>query len=311
MSRPVHRLITASLLVLLCAAVGVSSVSAFFFKRDYRTERVVYSRPGSEKLLMTLYLPRESSEESRPAVALFHGGAWLVGTRHRVSWYAKRLAEHGYVAATVSYRMLPKYGFPACVHDAKAAIRWLRSHAVEYGIDPDRIAASGHSAGGHLAMMLGVTGYDKRFEGPGDPALSSRVEAVISVYGAVDLTVYKRSSKAAPLGGISHRLLNRFLRDVQEKGVDPFAAASPVTYIDAHSAPTLFIQGDEDGLVPPSVSATAAEKLKAAGVPVRRVLVKGAGHGFDYAAPRQRPMVLEEMLRFLGEHLAVGDDQSG
>ena len=290
-------------LLFIVAGLAAPSAHAFLFKRDYRTERVIYARPEGTALRMTLYLPRAESETPRPAVALFHGGAWLIGTRQQVGWYARRLAEHGYVAATVSYRKLPKHGFPACVYDAKAAVRWLRVHAVELNIDPERIAASGHSAGGHLAMMLGTTGYGKQFEGEIPSNVSAEVAAVISVYGAVDLTVYQQDTEEGRLEGISRKLLDAFLEGVEDKNKEPYVVASPVTYIDEHSAPTLFIQGDEDWLVPPSVSEKGEAMLRAVGVPTRRVVVEGVGHSFDQFAPKRRPAVLKEMLRFLEEHM--------
>ena len=92
-----------------------------------------------------------------PGVVLIHGGAWLFGTRYQLHWYGSRLARAGYVAASINYRMLPMYPFPYCIHDCKAAVRWLRLHADEYGIDPERIAAFGNSAGGHLAGLLATT----------------------------------------------------------------------------------------------------------------------------------------------------------
>jgi len=278
---------------------------AGLFNRAYRTERVAYAAPGGDTLYMTLYLPKAEAAGPRPAVALFHGGAWLMGTRHRVSWYARRLAEAGYVAATVTYRKLPRYPFPACVEDGKAAVRWLRSHAADYGIDPDRIAASGHSAGGHIAMMLGTTGSGKRFDPAPEAAVSARVDAVVSVYGAVDLTVYREPSKEAHLEGVARRVLESFLKELDAKAGDPLVVASPVTYIDGDSAPTLFVQGSEDWLVPPEVSSGAEKRLREAGVATRRVVVEGVGHGFDYFAPKRRPLVLEAMLDFLGAQLGA------
>lgn len=294
------------LVAFLCAGAGALTAQGLF-DRPYTKEKVVYAELDGDKLVMTLYIPKGEAASPRPAIGLFHGGAWLMGTRHQVSWYARHFAEAGYVAATVGYRKMPKYTFPACVYDAKAAIRWLRSHAEEYGIDPDRIAASGHSAGGHLAMMLGTTADNPRFEGVEAPAVSSEVAAVISVYGAVDLTAFRTEQKGL-LKHAKAKYLDVFTRSEAKDGEDPLVVASPVYHIDQNTAPTLLLQGDSDSLVPPKASATAEKALKAAGVPVRRVVYPGYGHSFDYLAPRRRPMVLAEMLGFLAEYMPENKD---
>src|SRR5205085_8578050 len=105
-----------------------------------------------------------------PAIVCVHGGGFRAGKRERWDDTCKMLAQRGYVAATVSYRLAPDYQFPAAIHDVKAAVRWLRAHADRCGIDPDRIGVLGDSAGGHLAQFLGVTGGVARFEGDGGNA---------------------------------------------------------------------------------------------------------------------------------------------
>src|SRR5206468_9318320 len=100
-----------------------------------------------------------------------------------------RLAQKGYVAVTVTYRLAPKYQFPAAVHDTKAAVRWVRANAAKYHVDPDRIGVTGGSAGGHLAQFLGVTANVPEFEGDANnPGVSSRVSCVVNVYGPSDFT---------------------------------------------------------------------------------------------------------------------------
>ncbi|MCX5757482.1 MAG: alpha/beta hydrolase, partial [Candidatus Hydrogenedentes bacterium] len=121
---------------------------------------------------MTLATPAARGVAPRPAVLLIHGGCWLFGTRHQLHWYTRHFAEQGYVVAAIQYRMMPKYRLPDCVEDCKAAVRWLRLHAAEYNIDPDRIVALGNSAGGHLAAMLGVTSPDDGFDGVENPGAS-------------------------------------------------------------------------------------------------------------------------------------------
>src|SRR5205814_4600921 len=134
-----------------------------------------------------------------PAVLCVHGGGFRAGTREGYDGLIRKLAERGYVAATVTYRLAPKYPFPAAVYDVKAAVRWARANAAKYRIDPDRIGVTGGSAGGHLALFLGVTADVKEFEGDGgNPTQPSRVACVVNVYGPSDFTKsYGKSVDAA------------------------------------------------------------------------------------------------------------------
>src|SRR5207253_5788055 len=133
-----------------------------------------YANPDGQHLQVNLARPKEASGRS-PAVLCIHGGGFRAGKREGWDARCQQLAEHGYVAATVTYRLAPKYQFPAAVHDVKAAVRWLRANADKYKIDPQRIGVVGDSAGGHLAQFLGVTADVKEFEGEENPKQSSAV----------------------------------------------------------------------------------------------------------------------------------------
>src|SRR6185369_11139495 len=123
-----------------------------------------------------------------PAILCIHEGGFRAGKRESYDSQCIRLAERGYVAVTVSYRLAPKYPFPAAIHDVKAAVRWLRANAAKYHIDPERIGVTGGSAGGHLAQFLGVTADVKEFEGDQNPGFASDVACVVNVYGPSDFT---------------------------------------------------------------------------------------------------------------------------
>ncbi|MEJ7608749.1 MAG: alpha/beta hydrolase [Bryobacteraceae bacterium] len=127
---------------------------------------VEYSTVGA-RVAMDIVRPRIEPSEARPAVILVHGGGFRRGNRQSYLPLAIKLAERGYVAATVSYRLAPRHQFPAPVHDVKAAVRFLRANAARFQIDPDRIGAFGSSAGGHLALFLGLTPDVKELEGAG------------------------------------------------------------------------------------------------------------------------------------------------
>ena len=124
-----------------------------------------------------------------PAVLFLHGGAWKGGYRQIYHYYCTKFAEHGFVAATASYRFTGEAPFPAAVEDVKCAVRWLRANAEKRGIDPNKIGVAGGSAGGHLAMMIGYSSDVPELEGKGGHAeTSSRVQAVVDLYGPTDLT---------------------------------------------------------------------------------------------------------------------------
>ncbi len=275
--------------------------------KPYRVLRGIrYGRAGHVRLKMDLYLPGDAAQaDARPAVVLIHGGAWLFGTRYQLHWYGKRLARAGYVAASINYRMLPMYPFPYCIHDCKAAVRWLRLHADEYGIDPDRIASFGNSAGGHLAALLATTRPRDGLEGPLNPEASSAVQAAISMYGAVDLTEYRQWRGR----GISRRAASRFvayfvsLSKGRRPGANAWEAASPITYVHPGAAPMLFIHGTRDFLVDVEQSKRFTERLRENGVPAELMSLHDRGHGFDFFDPWKRREVWTDMLDFLNRRL--------
>ena len=139
-------------------------------------ENVVYARYGSRELRMDVYLPKQGSGPF-PAVIYIHGGAWSGGNKGQFRRQAASMAARGFAGACIEYRLSGEARFPAALHDSKAAVRCVRANAQAYRIDPDRIAAAGGSAGGHLAAMLGTASGIQAFEGDGgNPGVSSRVE---------------------------------------------------------------------------------------------------------------------------------------
>src|ERR1700757_981344 len=127
---------------------------------------VEYATPDGQHLQLDLARPK-NGDGPFPAIVCIHGGGFRAGTRQGYDGLCIRLAQNGYFAATVSYRLAPKYQFPAAIHDVKAAVRWMRANAGTYHFDPAKIGVTGDSAGGHLAQFLGVTGGVTEFEGDG------------------------------------------------------------------------------------------------------------------------------------------------
>lgn len=236
---------------------------------DYDVE---YSRVG-ERVAMDIFRPKAAGRF--PTVLAIHGGGFRAGSRTRYWQLCPKLAARGFVCATVSYRLAPLHQFPAPLEDVKAAVRFLRASAAKYGVDEHHIGATGMSAGGHLAVMLGVTGGITKFEGSG-PHLeqSSAVQAVVNYYGPVDFTQsYAKSVDAKDV-------LPLFLGGDLEHQRQYHLVASPLYYVSPLAAPTLTVHGTRDNYVAYEHAVWLTSKLISAGVEAELETIEGAGHGF-------------------------------
>lgn len=262
---------------------------------------VEFAHPeGSAPLLLDLYLPAASQPGAQqsadpqqpgslPAVVHFHGGGWRVGGRSSLGPQVdslnlspiERLVDAGFVVASADYRLSSVAHFPAQLLDAKAAVRWLRAHASDFNVDPDRIYAWGDSAGGHLASLVGLTAGSEEYRGGKDRAdVSDVVAAVAAWYPPTDLL--RMGEQALPNavataddpGSREALLLGAQPADAPEKA----AAASPLTYAGNHAPPFFLAHGTADRFVPPAQSATLAAALEAAGTDVELLLIEGADH---------------------------------
>jgi acetyl esterase/lipase len=260
---------------------------------------IEYSNPDNQHLQLNLARPSDAAlaatAEKLPAVVCIHGGGFRAGERNRWNDLCKKLAARGYVAVTVTYRLAPKYQFPAAVYDVKAAVRWLKTHADKFHIDPERIASLGDSAGGHLAQFLGVTGDVPQFEGETAPGgVSSRVACVVNYYGPSDFTKsYGKSVDAA-------EVLPLFLGGDLEHARHRHIIASPINWVTPDAAPTLLLHGTQDQYVNYEQAIWMRDRLKSADVEVELVSFEGAKHGFGgQDAQRAEQAALE----FLDRHL--------
>ncbi len=255
---------------------------------------VEYGNAEGQRLLLNLARPKTGNGPF-PAIVCIHGGGFRAGTRHGYDTLCLRLAEHGYVAVTVEYRLAPKFPFPAAIHDVKAAVRWMRANAGKYHVDPERVGTMGGSAGGHLAQFLGVTGGVKEFEGnAGNAEQSSRVACVVNFYGPSDLTKsYGKSVDAA-------EVLPLFLGGNLETARHRHILASPLYWVTPQAAPTLCIQGTDDKYVNHEQAVWIVERLKAADVEADLLSLEGAGHGFR---GKDQELAEKAMLAFFDRHL--------
>jgi acetyl esterase/lipase len=276
-----RNVLVALALLLALAPVQAQAQEGVVFEKG-----IEFTNPDDQHLKLDLARP-EKGDGPFPAVLCIHGGGFRAGTRDGYDGLIKQLAARGYVAITVDYRLAPKYPFPAAIHDVKAAVRWLRANAAKYHINPERIGVTGGSAGGHLALYLGVTGGVKELEGEGgNPTLSSKVNCVVNFYGPSDLTKsYGKSVDAA-------EVLPLFLGGNVEKERPKHITASPLYWVTPQAPPTLCVHGTKDNYVAYEQSIWMVDRLLAAGVDAELVTLQGAGHGFGGEQAKQAESAL-------------------
>jgi acetyl esterase/lipase len=253
-----------------------------------RTNDILYAELGGEKLYLDLVRP--AGPGPFPLVVCLHGGAWRMGSRKDLSNTVIHgfdpdrsfsqgnlldlLASRGYAAASVSYRLAPKHKFPAQIVDVKTAVRFLRSNASQYHLDPERVAACGFSAGGHLACLLATTPGRKEFQSPLYPDASDRVTCVLNFFGPTDIRLYAQTP------GVEASSIVPWLGARFQKNPDVYAFASPIDYCTPETCPILTFHGTADIIVPVIHAERLHDKLTGLGVRSIYVPVAGKGHGW-------------------------------
>lgn len=253
---------------------------------------IEYGRIGERSLRLDLALPKEP-KGSMPGLIFIHGGAWKGGDRKIYHYYTRRFAQKGYVAATISYRLTGEAIYPAAVHDAKCAVRWMRAHATEYGIDANRLVAIGGSAGGHLSMMVGYSDAQDLEGDGGNAGISSRVAAVINFYGPVDLTSEE---------GQKADVVQKFLGGTFGEKPDLYREASPLSHLDAEDPPTLVIHGTLDDIVSISQADLLVSRLRELKIAHSYARLEGWPHTLDAAKPVNQ-YCQQLMVQFLETNL--------
>jgi acetyl esterase/lipase len=248
---------------------------------------IPYVPNAGEKQSLDLYLPGAGT--NFPLIVWIHGGAWMAGSKKNPP--GLRFVLHGFAMASLNYRLSQDAIFPAQLIDCKAAIRWLRVHAADYGIDPNRIAVWGASAGGHLVALLGTTGDDKEFDQGENTNVSSRVQAVCDWFGPTDLNQLTNYSSQIHHGDADSPE-SRLIGGPIGQNVEKAQRANPIRYITKDDPPFLIMHGDKDPLVPWQQSQILADALKKAGVPVQFHIVPGGGHG----SPGFRTQEVKDLL---------------
>jgi acetyl esterase/lipase len=223
---------------------------------------IAYSEPDGFPLHLDLFHP--DGETARPCVVCIHGGGWVSGDKSGYHDVAAPLAEQGFAAVCVQYRLAPQHFFPAACEDVAAAVKFLRANAVELGIDGGRIASLGNSAGGHLAAFVG---------------LKEKLQAVVAISGVGDLT-----APAEYHTDIGIAFAVQFLGALPAEAPELYGEASPMRYVTKDAPPFLLVHGEVDDIVPIGQSELMFDALQANGTPVEFMRCPNEAHSFTYPA---------------------------
>ncbi|MBP7142935.1 MAG: alpha/beta hydrolase [Opitutaceae bacterium] len=290
--------------------------SPFVKADEVRREMDVDYLEAGRKEKLDIYLPADVAvakvpDNTRPAVVWIHGGGWINGTKseNRAKEFCITLAEAGFVAASIDYR-LGKGAWPQNLYDCKNAVRFLRVNATRYGIDPARIAVAGGSAGGHLALMVGLTADQPELEPSVPyPGVSSSVRCVIDMYGITNiLTRQKTDTKGRPTGE-QNLSSARTVFGVDDANDPIFKLGSPVNHVTPKSPPVLILHGLADTTVDHPQSEELDRILTQKGVPHEMHLLEGVGHTFTLETWRSQPLPQDLrpiVIAFLKKHLSNG-----
>jgi len=237
---------------------------------------------------MDVYFPEAGGPW--PALVYIHGGSWMHGDKSGAAEFARGMTSHGYLVISINYRLYPEGRFPAMIQDVRCAIRALRARAGEYNLDPNRIAAVGASAGGHLAALLGTAQANPEWDVGGHLDQASRVQAVVAMAAPTDLT------KSFPNANLE------LIRQVGF-GEDNIVQASPITHVTPDDPPFLLIHGERDELVPVEQAQLMYDRLVQTNVPAQLVIVKKGKHSLTSASGAASP-TLDEINQIILDFLA-------
>lgn len=290
-----------ALCVLLLAASTASAqlttvgrwAAEVFVDYGFIEPNITYATVGGVELKLDVYRPKTKNPKPRPTLVFIHGGGWRGGSKERYSLRMLPWLERGWNFVNVEYRLSPAAKAPAAVEDCRCALRWVFSNAQKYNFDVERIVVSGQSAGGHLALMTGMSAEEKVFDAncPGQPV---KVSAIVNWFGITDVGDL-----------LSGKNKMDFAREwigadrLEDSGL--VRLVSPLSYVREGLPPIITIHGTADPLVPYSHAVRLHETLAGAGVVNRLVTIKNGDHG-DFSK-KDSVRAYEEIMRFLGRNL--------
>lgn len=252
----------------------------FRFKRPgvRRHSQISYGDAGKRNLL-DIYHPLESREGGFPVLLQVHGGAWMIGEKEQQGLpLMYHMAQRGWLCVAINYRLSPRAAFPAHIIDVKKAIAWIREHIGEYGGNPDFIAITGGSAGGHLSSLAALTPNQAQWQ-PGFEQADTRLQAAIPFYGVYD---FLDRHDIRPGMSMEQMIADRVMQCTLQDNRELWEAASPLGHVSADAPPMFVIQGTHDSLVWVEEARAFVAALQAvASQPVAYVELPGAQHAFD------------------------------
>ena len=255
-----------------------------------------YVTNGHPRQKLDLFLPESPKG---PLLVWIHGGGWIAGTKSDAR--GLDMLKLGYAVASLEYRFSTDAIFPAQIEDCKAAIRWLRAHAPEYGYDPKRIAVWGESAGGHLTALLATSGSNREFDVGENLDQCSAIQCGIDLYGPADFPGWKPASNDPTVSRKDPAsLLVKLLGGPVDDKPELARRGSPVTWVTRDSAPLMILHGTADPIVGLDQSQSLTEKYKSAGAEATLDIVQAGGHGGPGFADAER---IKRMIEFLDRHL--------
>jgi acetyl esterase/lipase len=260
---------------------------------------IVFAEPNGRPLDLDVHLPADPPAPGvrRPALLQVHGGGWVIGFKDRQGQLLMReLASRGWVCFNADYRLSPMATFPDHLVDVKQAIAWIRAHADEYGIDPDFVAITGGSAGGHLTALAALTANDPAYQ-PGFEDADTTVQAAVPFYGVYDFT---NRNGAWPPETIPWFIARVVMKADPAYAPEAYRAASPLDRVHAEAPPFFVIHGTLDVLAPVEDARDFVERLRAVSEqPVYYLELRGAQHAFETFASIRANAVVEAAARFL------------
>lgn len=311
-----------ALSLLLCSVGGAASASSTSQPLEVRPTKemvqlvsnVVYAQVpdrGYVSKAMTMDPLVPCGEGPYPTIVYINGGGFINANKDGYIQQRLELAEHGYVVASITYRVAPASTFPAPLEDVKSAIRYLRAHADQFHIDSQHIGVMGGSAGGYLAAFAGTTSGMRQFDSGGNLEQSSDVQAVVDLYGVSDLTAIGadygpdvQELHRSPAATEALWINGSPVFGGKDGGIDAnpegAAAANPISYISDKTPPFLLMHGDADTVVSPSQTEILRAALAQHNVEAQRYVVKGAGHG---GALWIQPEIMKLIIDFFDAHL--------
>jgi acetyl esterase/lipase len=249
--------------------------------------KIQFAETDAGALYLDLYAPKTQSPGPSPGILVIHGGAWCAGNRRELTFHARKLAEAGYIAACIDYRLAPKHKFPAQLADCRSALDWLANQADSLGLDRNRIGLFGYSAGGHLACLLGLS------EPQGD---QPPIRAIVAGGAPCDFRIVPPDT----------RMLDYWLGGSRIERPGVYRVASPATFASADDPPTFLYGGDRDWLVPAFTAQRLSQALADLNVPTEYFMCRDQGH----LGALMNQQAFQRALMFLNKYLKDGDDNT-